>query len=108
MSSFEFTLFTILGCALVTWLSRVFPFVLLKKVAMPKIFMEYLSFVPIVMLSALWFSNLFIQHLGHFPTINLNNLLASIPTVIAAVLTKNLLVIVLVGILSLGMIQALV
>ncbi|KSU05156.1 hypothetical protein LMG8520_2672 [Lactococcus lactis subsp. lactis] len=56
-------------------------------------------------MSALWISNLFIQHLGHLPSINWNNLLASIPTVLAAILTKNLLIIVIVGVLSLALIQ---
>ena len=49
----------------------------------------------------------FIQHLGHLPSVNWNNLLASIPTVLAAILTKNLLVIVIVGVLSLAFIQLL-
>ena len=70
MSSFEFISLTIIGCAIVTWIS-----------------------------------NLFIQHLGHLPSVNWNNLLASIPTVLAAILTKNLLVIVLVGVFSLAFIQ---
>ncbi len=54
---------------------------------------------------SLMISNLFIQHLGHLPSVNWNNLLASIPTVLAAILTKNLLVIVLVGVFSLAFIQ---
>lgn len=105
MSSFEFELFTILGAGLVTWLSRVLPFVLLKKWSLPKLAVEYLSFVPIVIMSALWFSNLFIQHLGRLPLINWSHLIASLPTLIAAVLTKNLLVIVLTGMISLAIIQ---
>lgn len=72
MSSFEFISLTIIGCAIVTWISRVLPF---------------------------------IQHLGHLPSVNWNNLLASIPTVLAAILTKNLLVIVLVGVFSIDFIQ---
>ena len=73
--------------------------------SLPQIVVEYLSFVPVVIMSALWISNLFIQHLGHLTSVNWNNLLASIPTVLAAILTKNLLVIVLVGVFSLAFIQ---
>ena len=73
--------------------------------SLPQIVVEYLSFVPVVIMSALWISNLFIQNLGHLPSVNWNNLLASIPTVLAAFLTKNLLVIVLVGVFSLAFIQ---
>ena len=41
MPSFEFTLLTILGCTLATWLSRVLPFVLLKKFDLPQPLLEY-------------------------------------------------------------------
>ncbi len=105
MSSFEYILLTIAGCGLVTWLSRVLPFLILKKMTLPKLLVEYLSFVPIVIMSALWISNLFIQDLGHLPMINWDNFWASLPTLLAAILTKNLLVIVLVGIFSLALIQ---
>ena len=40
MPSFEFTLLTILGCTLATWLSRVLPFVLLKKFDLPQPLLE--------------------------------------------------------------------
>ncbi|HAX1489223.1 TPA: AzlD domain-containing protein, partial [Enterococcus faecium] len=66
-----------------------------------------LSFVPIVIMSALWFSSLFTQNIGHLPQINLENALASVPTLLAAILSKSLLVIVLVGILSLSLIRLL-
>ena len=66
-------------------------FYFIKKMSLPQIVVEYLSFVPVVIMSALWISNLFIQHLGHLPSVNWNNLLASIPTVLAAILTKKLI-----------------
>lgn len=105
MYSFNFVLLTIIICGLVTLLSRILPFILLKNVNLPQPLVEYLSFVPVVIMSALWISNLFVQHLGHFPSVNWTNLLASLPTIIAAILSKNLLVIVLVGIISLALIQ---
>ncbi|WP_316481701.1 AzlD domain-containing protein, partial [Enterococcus faecium] len=54
-----------------------------------------------------WFSSLFTQNIGHLPQINLENALASVPTLLAAILSKSLLVIVLVGILSLSLIRLL-
>lgn len=107
MYSFNFILLTIIICGLVTLLSRILPFILLKKVNLPQPLVEYLSFVPVVIMSALWVSNLFVQHLGHLPSINWNNLFASLPTILAAILTKNLLIIVIVGVLSLAFIQLL-
>lgn len=105
MSSFEYTLITIIGCGLITWLSRVLPFILLKKMTLSPGVREFLSFVPIVIMSALWFSNLFTQDLGHLPRLNLENCLASVPTLISAIISKNLLVIVAVGIVSLALIR---
>ncbi len=105
MPSFDFTLLTIIGCSIATWLSRTVPFALLKKFNLPAPLLEYLSFVPIVIMSALWFSNLFIQDLGHLPHLNIENLLASVPTILSAVFSKSLLIIVLVGILSLAIIR---
>ena len=52
MLSTNYIILTILGCTIVTWLSRVLPFVLLKKFDLPKPIIEYLSFVPIVIMSA--------------------------------------------------------
>lgn len=105
MLSINYILLTILGCAIVTWLSRIVPFVLLKKFDMPKPLVEYLSFVPIVIMSALWFNSLFIQRIGELPEINYENLLASLPTVVRAIISKSLLVIVMIGILSLAIIR---
>ena len=96
MLSTNYIILTILGCSIVTWLSRVLPF-LLKKFDLPKPVIEYLSFVPIVIMSALWFNSLFIQKIGEFPQINYENLLASLPTVLSAIISKSLLVIVVVG-----------
>ena len=105
MLSINYILLTILGCAIVTWLSRIVPFVLLKKFDMPKPLVEYLSFVPIVIMSALWFNSLFIQRIGELPEINYENLLASLPTVVSEIISKSLLVIVMSGTLSLAIIR---
>lgn len=105
MLSTSYILLTILGCTIVTWLSRVLPFVLLKKFDLPKAVIEYLSFMPIVIMSVLWFDSLFIQKIGEFPQINYEKLLASLPTVVSAIISKSLLVIVVVGIVSLAIIR---
>ena len=102
MSSFNYVLFTIIGCGFAMWLSKVLPFILLKKFSLPAIVIEYLSFV---IMSALWFSQLFTQHLGRLPGINYENLLASLPTLISTIISKNLLITVIVGIISLALIR---
>lgn len=105
MPSSSFILLTIVGCGLATWLSRVAPFIILKKYQLSLAIIEFLSFVPIVIMAALWFENLFHQNLGHLPSINYENFFASIPTVIGAVITKSLLVIVVIGIISLAVVR---
>ncbi|SCB75045.1 AzlD domain-containing protein [Weissella bombi] len=107
MPSNKFIIITIIGCGIVTWLSRILPLVILKHINLSKKVVEFLNFVPIAIMASLWFESLFIQHIGHLPSINYPNLLASIPTVLSAILTKNLLVIVFVGVLTLSLINIL-
>lgn len=105
MSSIKFVLTTIIFCGVVTWLSRTLPFLFLKKFNLSAKVVEFLGFVPITIMAALWFENLFQQHLGQLPTINYANLFASLPTVLTAILTKKLLLIVVVGIISLALVR---
>ncbi|MFT8329572.1 MAG: AzlD domain-containing protein [Oenococcus oeni] len=105
MPSFKYVFTVILSCALITWLSRVIPFIILKKFKLPNLLLEFLNFVPIVIMSSLWFESLFTQRQGQLPSINLGNFLASVPTVVSAIISKNLLVIVIVGVLSLAMLN---
>lgn len=105
MSFSNYTMLTIIGCGIATWLSRILPFVLLKKFTLPKIIVEFLSFVPIVIMASLWFSSLFTPILGHLPKVNVDYVLASLPTFIVALISKSLLVIVLVGVISLALLR---
>ncbi len=105
MSLDKYVLLVILFSGLVTWLSRITPFILLKKFTLPKIVVNFLSFVPISIMTALWVESLLVQHLGSLPSLNVENILASVPTVISAVISKNLMIIVIVGVVSLGVIK---
>lgn len=57
----NYILYTIIGCGLATWLSRILPLVILKNMTLSKKVIEFLSFVPIAIMSSLWFESLFIQ-----------------------------------------------
>lgn len=105
MPSSEYLIYTIVGASMVTWLLRVLPFVFLKKFTLPQSVAEFLSFVPLVIMAAFWFSSLFNHEIGSLPTVNWENVLASTPTVVSAILSKNLLVIVITGVLSLAVIR---
>ncbi|MTV83265.1 AzlD domain-containing protein [Secundilactobacillus folii] len=101
----SYVLLVIVSTCLVTWASRVIPFILLKRFKLSKLVVSFLGFVPICIMTALWMQSLFVQHLGQLPDLNVPNVLASIPTLLSAVLTKNLLVIVIVGVVSLGVLN---
>ncbi|KJY55466.1 Branched-chain amino acid transporter [Lactobacillus kullabergensis] len=105
MSSSEYILTTIIFCGITTLLSRVIPFVLLKKFTLPPKLVEFLSFVPIVIMAALGFSNLLIANPGHLPQLNMQYALASLPTFISAIISKSLLIIVIVGMISLAVLR---
>ena len=77
----------------------------IKKFTLPKAVVEFLSFVPIVIMSTMWFCNLFTAQPGQLPKANLEYLVASVPTFIAAVISKSLLVIVIVGVVSLALLR---
>ncbi len=99
-------LITILLCGLVTWLIRVVPFALVKATTLPKWLLQFLSFVPVAILAAIFVESLLVYHQGQWPSVNTENLLASIPTIIAGVISKSLLVVVVVGIVAMALIRA--
>lgn len=100
-----YTLLVIIGCGVVTWLPRVIPFMLVRKWNLPKVVMKYLTYVPLCILTALFIQGLLTKQSGEFPAIQLDNLLAALPTIVTAILTKRLLVVVIVGIGSMALIR---
>ncbi|OCG01170.1 AzlD domain-containing protein [Gilliamella sp. wkB112] len=100
-----YSLLIILGSGLVTWLPRVIPFILVHKLQLPDIVIRFLSYVPICILTALFVQNLFVVKPDEFPDFNVEYCLAAIPTIIVAVLTKNLMWIVISGMAFMAMIR---
>lgn len=105
MALSSYTLFVIIGCGLVTFIPRVLPFIFVRKLQLPDVVIRYLSYVPLCILTALFVQSLLITRENSFPGINIENLLASLPTIITAILTKNLMWIVVVGIISMALIR---
>ncbi|MBC6295829.1 AzlD domain-containing protein [Listeria sp. FSL L7-1517] len=105
MAISTYTLFVIIGCGIVTFIPRVLPFIFVRKLALPDIVIRFLSFVPLAILTALFVQSLLTTSKNAFPVINMENLLASLPTIITAILTKNLMWIVIVGIVSMAVIR---
>ena len=54
-----YSLLIILGSGIVTWLPRIIPFLLVRKLQLPDVVIRFLSYVPICILTALFVQNLF-------------------------------------------------
>lgn len=94
----------ILGCALVTWLPRVIPFILVRNIELPKVVLRWLQFIPVCILSALVFQSLFNAE-GKFVTLNWENTIAFVPTLLIALWTKSLSKTVVVGVLTVAVLR---
>lgn len=93
-----------LGCALVTWLPRVIPFILVRNVELPDVVLKWLAYIPVCILSALVLESLFSAE-GAFVTFDWLNLAAFIPTMLIAVTTKSLSKTVVVGVLTMAILR---
>ncbi len=88
----------IIGSALVTFLPRVLPLIVLSRMELPEWGIRWLNYVPISVMAALVGQELFVQD-GKISLLN-NELLAAIPTVLVAMKTKSLLGTVVAGMIS--------
>lgn len=100
-----YTFLAILASAVATVGPRVLPFLFVKKINLPSSVLSYLSYVPLAILTALFVQSLLKSDPGHFPTIQLLPFLASLPAIITAILTKSLVAIVIVGVVSMVLLR---
>lgn len=91
----------ILGCALVTWIPRILPFILVKNMNMPKIVLRWLAYIPVCILSALVIEGFFVKEEA-FVTVQWLNVMAFIPTLFVALLTKSLSKTVIAGVVTMA------
>ncbi|WP_288226774.1 AzlD domain-containing protein [uncultured Enterococcus sp.] len=103
----NYYLLTLLGCALVTWVPRVLPFVLTKALTLPPTFQNFLSYLPMTILTALLFQSLLNFQTGHFPTLRFPEIFACIPALIVGIRTNDLMKIVLTGVLGIALLRLL-
>nr|WP_276551289.1 AzlD domain-containing protein [Lactiplantibacillus paraplantarum] len=100
-----YILATILLCGLVTWLSRIVPFAIIKNLTVPHWLINFLSFVPVAIMTAIFVESLLTYHVGHWPGLDLPNIYASIPAILAGILTKSLLAVVITGIIAMAVLR---
>ncbi|AZQ42390.1 AzlD domain-containing protein [Streptococcus periodonticum] len=80
----------ILLSALVTWLARVTPFILVKYRGLPKVVERFLQYLPVSIISALILSSITKGEVGHLPTFKWLDLVAVFPTIYIAFRYRNL------------------
>ncbi|MGE7020526.1 AzlD domain-containing protein [Solibacillus cecembensis] len=91
----------ILGCAVVTWLPRILPFVFVKNVKMPDVVLRWLAYIPVCILSALVIEGMFVKE-AQLVTIDWLHLCAFIPTLLVALVTKSLSKTVVAGVITMA------
>lgn len=97
----------ILGAALVTFIPRVLPLMLLSRITIPEWGIRWLNYMPIAVMSALVAQELFISG-GQFTALNTNvELIAALPAFWVAIKTRSLLGTVLTGVLALMLLRLL-
>ena len=101
----RFILIAILLGFVVSWVPRILPFVLVKYKGLPDIVVRFLHYLPVSILFALVLSSLMTEKIGHLPQLKWMEILATVPTVIVAFKSKNLLYAVIVGIISMALIR---
>lgn len=97
-------LLIIIGCALVTFVPRIIPFIVIRNIMLPKIVIKWLSFIPVCIFTALIVDSFIIQD-ESFLSIDWRALTAIVPTLIVALWTKSLSVTVIVGIVSMATVR---
>lgn len=84
-------LIIIILCGIVTILVRVIPFMMISRVNLPDVIIQWLSFIPITLFTALVLDGIIQQHEGSVGyTLNVPFIFALIPTVLLAIYTRSL------------------
>ncbi|BAM22817.1 AzlD domain-containing protein [Streptococcus intermedius] len=95
----------ILFSALVTWLSRISPFVLVKYRGLPKIVERFLQYLPVSIIFALILSSIVNGKIGQLPTFKWLDLIAVFPTSYVAFKYKNLIATVVFGVVLMALLR---
>ena len=98
----------ILMSAVVTWIPRILPFVLVKYRGLPDPVLHFLKYLPIAIIFALILSSLVEGNAGQLPQVRWVDLVATIPTMMVAFRYKNLMGTVLFGIVLVALFRLLV
>lgn len=98
-------LWLLVGVSIVTLIPRVLPMILVSRFGMPNWLNRFLRYVPIAVMTALLAQAVLTEDDSFISIMDNVNLLALIPTLIAAIWTRSLLVTVLTGIGAMFLLQ---
>lgn len=96
----------IFGAAVVTFIPRVLPLMILSRMTIPDWGKRWLNYIPIAVMAALVGQELFVSDETDFSLLQNQGLWAAIPTFLVAIWTRSLLATVVIGILSTMIIRA--
>lgn len=102
-----YILLAIALAALVTWLPRILPYLIIRVVKLPDKLIRFFNYLPISIIFALLLSSLFRTKVGHLPMVKWLEMLAVLPTFIVMLKTKNVMLTVLVGCASMAILRLL-
>ncbi|MEC1290477.1 AzlD domain-containing protein [Bacillus mojavensis] len=101
MSINAYILAVIIGCALVTMIPRVIPFLVVRNISLPEPVLKWLSYVPVCILTALVVKDCMIQSNDSL-TLNWQVTVVLVPTLLIALKTKSLSMTVISGVVLMG------
>lgn len=105
MSSSVFYM-VLVSTTFLTFLTRVLPFALVKLVKFPHWVEEFLYYLPLTMMTALFFENLYEIPTGQLiPKVNFEVLFAVLPALIFGYFKRSLMVVVLTEIIAMACIR---
>ena len=95
----------ILASALVTWIPRILPFLLVKYKGLPAPVTRFLKYLPISIIFALVLSSLVDGKIGSLPQFHWLDIMVAIPSFFVAFRYKNLMGTVLFGIVLIALLR---
>ncbi|RSJ62133.1 AzlD domain-containing protein [Streptococcus gordonii] len=101
----KYILLAILLSALVTWIPRVLPFILVKYKGFPPMVERFLKYLPVSIIFALILSSVTNAKTGQLPSFKWLDLLAVFPTTYIAFKYKNLILTVICGVVLVALLR---
>ena len=101
----KYILLAILLSALVTWIPRVLPFILVKYKGLPPMVERFLKYLPVSIIFALILSSVTNAKTGHLPSFKWLDLMAVFPTTYIAFKYKNLILTVICGVILVALLR---